>query len=194
MSLAFVLGNGISRAPVDLSACRRLGTVVGCNAIYREFTPDILISTDAGISQEIQISGYAKSYLHYTRRPMDGYGSKKIDKRWFGYSSGPIAAAYAALEHSRIYLLGFDMGGTLEGKFNNVYADTDHYKRSTDAPTYSGNWTRQLALICKEFAHCHFVRVRGATTADIGTLNSITNLVHMDISEFLDRLNNLKDL
>jgi uncharacterized CHY-type Zn-finger protein len=47
MTAAFVLGNGVSRQAVDLAALYDCGTVYGCNAIYREFTPHVLISTDA---------------------------------------------------------------------------------------------------------------------------------------------------
>ena len=59
MSRAFVLGNGVSRQGIDLDLLKSLGTVYGCNAIYREFVPDVLISTDVPISEAIQRTGYA---------------------------------------------------------------------------------------------------------------------------------------
>ena len=43
MTAAFVLGNGVSRQSVDLNQLKPLGTTYGCNAIYREFVPDVLI-------------------------------------------------------------------------------------------------------------------------------------------------------
>ena len=54
MAAAFVLGNGVSRQAVDLTALKTLGATYGCNAIYREFVPDVLISTDTPISEHIQ--------------------------------------------------------------------------------------------------------------------------------------------
>ena len=53
MTAAFVLGNGLSRQAVDLTTLFHCGTVYGCNALYREFAPHVLISTDAPISTAI---------------------------------------------------------------------------------------------------------------------------------------------
>ena len=35
---AFCLGNGPSRKSFDLEILKTFGTVIGCNAIYRDFT------------------------------------------------------------------------------------------------------------------------------------------------------------
>jgi len=61
MSVAFVLGNGKSRKILDLNLVKQHGPIYGCNALYREFTPDCLIATDPGISKAIQDS---VSYTH----------------------------------------------------------------------------------------------------------------------------------
>lgn len=194
MTRAFALGNGKSRQAVKLKRLREFGQIYGCNAIFEEFVPDVLISTDSPISQHIQKSGYSKKHRHYTRRPLEGYGSHKIKREWYGWSSGPIAAAYAAEQARRIYLLGYDLGGTTQGLFNNIYADTEFYKKSTDKPTFSGNWIKQLAACCKEFSDREFIRVIGEHSSDIDAFQSIPNLTHMPMTEFLDRLNNTKDL
>jgi len=47
----FVLGNGPSRKNIDPSKLD--GTVIGCNACYRDFTPDVICAIDAGIISEI---------------------------------------------------------------------------------------------------------------------------------------------
>jgi hypothetical protein len=52
----FVLGNGPSRKNIDLSKLD--GTVIGCNAIYRDFTPDVICAHDAGIISDIINSGF----------------------------------------------------------------------------------------------------------------------------------------
>ena len=52
----FVLGNGPSRKNIDISKLD--GTVIGCNACYRDFTPDVICATDAGIIGDIIESGY----------------------------------------------------------------------------------------------------------------------------------------
>ena len=50
---AFIIGNGQSRQEFDLKSLRGKGTTYGCNAVYRDFTPDYLVSLDRNISQEI---------------------------------------------------------------------------------------------------------------------------------------------
>jgi hypothetical protein len=106
-----------------------------------------------------------------------------------------VAIALAAVAmHDRIYLLGFDMGANVIGKFNNLYADTEFYKKSAAAPTYNGNWIRQILTITDKFKHVSFVRVAGETTAKIQQFDQVPNLNHMQLAEFVDRINNKKDL
>lgn len=195
MSKAFVLGNGVSRLQVDLKTLENLGPIYGCNALYREFTPAVLISTDTPISQRIQQEGYSANNVLYTRKPIPGLGAKRVPQQYFGFSSGPIAVGIAAIDkHSAVYLLGFDMGPTASDRFNNVYADTEFYKKSSARPTYTGNWIRQLQRICDDFPHTNFFRVQGKTTADLVELSKIRNLCHMPMIDFLNRINNTKDL
>ena len=50
MSKVFVVANGESRKGYDLSKLKGKGLVYGCNAIYRDFTPDVLVCVDQGLS------------------------------------------------------------------------------------------------------------------------------------------------
>jgi len=189
MAAAFVLGNGISRQAVDLAQLKTLGTTYGCNAIYREFVPDVLISTDTPISERIQAEGYSQKHVHYTRKPLSDSGSRRIAQKYFGYSSGPVAVAQAAIDGAiAIYLLGFDLGPTRTGRFNNCYADTEFYKKSSANPTFAGNWTRQIKQIARDFSKTSFFRVVGETTAEIRDLQAVPNLAHVDIVTFQKRL------
>ena len=195
MSAAFVLGNGISRLAVDLSVVKQRGTVYGCNALYREFVPDVLISTDKAIAHTIQHTGYAREHVMYTRKPLPGLCARSVPQNYFGFSSGPIAVGLAAIDkHLAIYLIGFDMGPTKSNRFNNVYADTEFYKKSSSNPTFTGNWVRQIVTVAKDFPNTSFHRVVGDTTADIAELAGIKNMRHMLMADFLDRINNIKDL
>ena len=194
MAAGFVLGNGVSRRQVDLDQLKLNGTVYGCNALYREFVPDVLISTDNPISTHIQQSGYSATHTHYTRKPLPDTGAQRVPQQYFGFSSGPIAVGIAALaRHETVYLIGFDMGPTRTGHFNNCYADTEFYKKSSANPTFTGNWVRQLKTIAKEHLTTRFVRVQGDTTAQIPELLGISNMSHMLIEDFLNRINNTKE-
>lgn len=195
MTVAFVLGNGQSRQELDLPAMARLAPVYGCNALYREFEPAVLISTDAPISRAIQESGYSQTHVHYTRKPLPALGARRIPQQYYGFSSGPAAVGIAAIDrHRKIYLIGFDLGPTRTGHFNNIYADSEFYKKSSATPTYTGNWVRQLVTVARDFPQTQFVRVQGATTANIDELVNIPNLEHVSMIDFVDRINNAKDL
>jgi hypothetical protein len=195
MTQAFVLGNGVSRRGIDLTILNQYGKIYGCNALYREYTPDVLVATDRPIATHIQQSGYSAQHRFHTRRPMPKLGAREIPKPYFGYSSGPVATALAAVDENRqIYLLGFDLGPSQNKTVNNLYAGTEFYKPVGAAPTFAGNWIKQLLKIMKDYKHCQFVRVAGPTTAHIDQFDSVRNLQHLDLDTFTDRINNKKDL
>src|SRR4051794_28386619 len=49
----FVVGNGRSRLGLDLEALRKRGVVAGCNGLFWDFLPDLLVSLDPGMTREI---------------------------------------------------------------------------------------------------------------------------------------------
>ena len=185
MTRAFVIGNGVSRRPVDLTRLQTHGKIYGCNALYRDFTPDVLIATDRPISEQIQRSGYSQDHVMYTRKPIEGLGARRIQEAYWGYSSGPVAASIAAADgHHDIYLLGFDMAG-VNDRFNNVYADSEFYKRSNSVPTYTGNWERQLVRIMQDYPHTNWIRVHGPTTADVKDFHKQPRYKRVETLEFI---------
>lgn len=185
MEPVIVLGNGISRQGLDLNKLRSFAPIYGCNALYRDYIPDVLVATDTAISEAIQRSEYSLKHCFYTRRPIPGLGALRIPEKWWKYSSGSVALALAAEQkYDTIYLIGFDMGPTRENKFNNLYADTEFYKKSMDVPTYTGNWIIQIQEITKHFPQTQFVRVTGHTTAFIKNFENIPNLCNTPLSNF----------
>jgi hypothetical protein len=189
-NIAFVLGNGRSRLEIDHTKLSALGTVYGCNAIYREFDPDHLVAVDVKMVNEIIASGYHNEHSVWTN-PNKGV-AVKTGIQFFnphkGWSSGPTALWLAASTHHKtVYILGFDYQG-LNGKFNNVYADTFNYKKSSDAATFHGNWLAQTEKVIKEYKNAQFIRVieSGAYIPD--SLNKISNLRHQTINEFRNML------
>ena len=195
MSIAFVLGNGISRRDISLTALSQCGHIYGCNALHREHVPEVLVATDRPIAEHIQHSGYSQQNRFYTRRPLPGLGAQPIPKPYFGFSSGPVAVGLAAVDGCRrIYLLGFDLGPSPEKTINNLYAGTEFYKPQGATPTFTGNWIRQLVQIMREHRQVRFTRVHGATTAHVPQFDDVPNLARLDLAVFLDRINNKKDL
>jgi hypothetical protein len=195
MATAFILGNGISRQAVNLHKLKDRGPIYGCNALHREFVPNALVATDKPISVAIQESGYALEHKFYTRKPLPNLGGNVVPEPYYGFSSGPIAVGLAAMHgHRRIYLLGFDMGPNKENQFNNIYADTEFYKKTGSPPTFTGNWARQIKQVITDHTDTEFIRVFGETTAIIEEINNLKNLRNMPMVTFLDRINNEKDL
>jgi hypothetical protein len=191
---AFVLGNGVSRQDISLSNLEKQGSIYGCNALYRDFIPKVLVATDTAISQEIQKSGYASQHRFYTRRPLPGLGAQVVPKRYFGFSSGPIALSIAVEDgNDPIYLLGFDMGPIPGSKFNNLYAGTEFYKPIEAGPTFTGNWIKQLMRVITDATNNKFVRVCGETTQRYPELDMIPNLSHCSVADFLLQVNTSKD-
>ena len=99
----FVLGNGPSRKNIDISKLD--GTVIGCNACYRDFTPDVICATDAGIMSDIIESGY-DGQCYFTHNswnllPEEAYDPlangtehttyRRFDSEYFVYISGLAA-------------------------------------------------------------------------------------------------------
>jgi len=63
--ISFVIANGTSRLGFDISQLKDIGTVFGCNAIYREYAPNYelphyLIAIDDGMIKEIRESDFPK--------------------------------------------------------------------------------------------------------------------------------------
>ena len=75
--IVFCIGNGESRKGFDLTQLKQYGKIYGCNALYRDFTPDVLTAVDQGISHEIYQSGYSKENEVWLR------GWTKVPKHMF---------------------------------------------------------------------------------------------------------------
>jgi len=187
---AYVLGNGVSRRAVRVERLLELGWVYGCNAIYRDHAVTVLVATDLPMATEIQDSGYSRSHRFHTRKPRPESGALPVPQRYYGFSSGPIAAALAAQDGADlVYLIGFDMAPDYSGRFNNMYAGTDHYKPQGAPPTYAGNWVRQLTQVMRDHPDSRFVHVADDITAEVTEFQHLRNHERMTMLRFLRLLN-----
>lgn len=193
-NIAFVLGNGHSRKTIPLLPLKEKGKVYGCNALYREFVPDYLIAVDTKMILEINKSGYQRNHEVWTNpnkqyARMKGFNFFNPSKGW---SSGPTAL-WLASEHGydTIYILGFDYKGLNDGlKFNNIYADTQNYKKSTDSATFYGNWLRQTCSVIENNPKKRYIRVVEDKTYIPKDLAKYKNLEHLNINDFMKIIEN----
>lgn len=106
----FVLGNGESRLQLDLKALGRCGGVYGCNALYRDYTPDALIAVDGGMMHEIASSGYIYNNVCYFRSwsklPEYAYDSLVEDNFFEGWHES------LKTENEKKHFHNFVMNGT----------------------------------------------------------------------------------
>ena len=143
MSIRFCLGNGNSRKEFDLNELKKYGTVVGSNAIYRDFTPDILVALDSRISHEIYRSGYCfnnVSYLGYWT-PVPIFVAKEMlktmaDKTDIAWNDSE-EVVYHGADGVFTFVKGHNLGKTYitgvlkEDKVVNIEPDVDNFAYAT---------------------------------------------------------------
>lgn len=189
---AFILGNGKSRLLINPTDLLTLGTVYGCNAQYREFSPHYLIAVDVKMINEIIESGYHNTHQVWTNpnKGIVNHDNINFFKPHKGWSSGPTALWMAATHGYRdIYILGFDYQG-IGGKVNNVYADTRNYRSSQHNATYYGNWLNQTERVIREFKHINFFRVIESNGFIPDKLSEdLYNLRHISYQQFASKFN-----
>jgi len=123
-----VVGNGLSRKDIDLWQLKKEYIVYGCNAIYRDFQPDILFCVDDRMCNELHVSGYSKAHTVVTPNKYSCPSAThiNINSKWNKWNCGALACLYAATQKPKlIYLLGFDI---VQEKYRNIYEGTLHYQ------------------------------------------------------------------
>ena len=190
MSTAFIIGNGKSRNPIPLEALKPHGKIYACNAVYRHFEPDYLVAVDTKMIQEInrhkwQYNNEVWTNPNKSSLTMKGFNYFQPSKGW---SSGPTALWLASQHgYEKIYILGFDFKGigTDLNAFNNLYADTNNYKKSTDGATFFGNWSRQTVSVIKDTVNVNFIRVILADNYQPEELNNFANFNAIHKEDFI---------
>ena len=189
--VAFVIGNGTSRQGIDLEKLQQYGPVYACNAVYRDMDPDYLVAVDVKMVLELNKAGYQYKNPNVWTNPnkssltMKGFNYFQPSKGW---SSGPTALWLASQHgYEKSYILGFDFKGigTDLNAFNNLYADTNNYKKSTDGATFFGNWSRQTVSVIKDTVNVNFIRVILADNYQPEELNNFANFNAIHKEDFI---------
>ena len=101
----FVLGNGPSRKNIDPSKLN--GTVIGCNACHRDFTPDVICATDAGIINEIIDSGFDGD-CYFTHNSWNLLPAESYDGLKYGLDGNEIETYRRFNDKHFVYISGLD--------------------------------------------------------------------------------------
>lgn len=169
--IACVIGNGPSRLNLNLETIGRQMTTYGCNALYRDYIPNYLISMDHSMVKEILSKKVHYETTFYTQHEnsVDSLASNGQPIYFFtGFTetndSGNSALRLACMhDNETIYMIGFDYndGGS---QLPNVYRGTQNYTSSHVFPAASmqtTKWRQRLHKILKEYPNKNIVRVNG---------------------------------
>ena len=196
-NIAFVLGNGESRRGIKIADLQKHGKVYACNAVYRTETPDVLVAVDPKMMLEIAKTDYMEKNVVWSNFNNQ---YKKIERimthaQFFqpslGWSSGPTALKYATtFNPTEIYILSFHYHGHSDQqrkRFNNMFKDTENYKRSTEEATFFGNWMNQTKRVLKDTPNIKFYRVIPEGWFQPKDLEWQGNCEHMNIDAFISK-------
>lgn len=195
---ALIIGNGKSRLQFDLKQLQDIFTTYGCNALYRDFMPDFLISHDMGIADEILDSRAHYKTNFYTQHgtKMDSRHSKGepinfvISDKWIGDSGTGALRLACSNGHKNVYMIGFDYSDN-NTYIQNVYAGTKHYQ---PGPISNGGefmlrqWESRLRHWCQEYKNTNIIRINinGYTP-----VCKATNFSNITIEQFKEIINEL---
>lgn len=134
---AFIVGNGLSRKDFDLNRLKGVGTVYGCNALYRTFTPDYelpdyLVAIDEPIKKEIKKSSFPQDRVIFP--PEDEcYESAEYRDNPRNRSNAGMNAMQEAIRHGKdqLIMLGFDFMLDMPIAIDNMYDGTPCYGPET---------------------------------------------------------------
>ena len=197
---ALVIGNGKSRLQFDLNTLSKIFTTYGCNALYRDFIPDYLISHDMGIADEIldQKAHYKTKFYTQHGTKMDNRYKKGepinfvIQDKYMG-DSGTGALRLACMNnHKTIYMIGFDYSDN-NTYIQNVYAGTKHYQ---PGPINNGGefmlrqWESRLRYCCDTYKDTSIIRVNGNNYKPTCKKDNFTNIT---VEQFMEKINELQN-
>jgi len=166
---AAVFGNGQSRLDFNVQHILKhksglLGAdtlqTYGCNAFYREYTPDFMVCSSRAIAQEMVNANYTQDKIVYTRVDimLEFPGKFYLIPHDVYADAGTTALYLAAFDgHRRIYMLGFD-GQEPTAQNNNVYAGTNGYDATT-AQINSEKWGQAQKMLFDAYNDVDFVHV-----------------------------------
>lgn len=168
MTTAFLIGNGLSRKPIDLSKLK--GDTYGCNLIYTEFMPDYLCLMDKKVMEKVLEDSI--DIIPYTwKRKQSEFSKQKVCnanqvntiESDLHYRNSGLLSLELALEQKKydtIYFLGYDLYTNVQRQYiNNVYKEHSLYRKNTkDHDPATGHIARFLRVFCKN-NDINFIRV-----------------------------------
>ena len=184
---AYIIGNGESRRQFDLYGLPQ--DTYGCNALYRDYEPDYLITIDRHMYKEIIESEYADKNIVYTHRQnIKRHGDQgHLIPANPSQGAGTTAMHIAIHDgHKNLYCLGFDCAHS--GQNNNVYKDTSGY-RSSNTQVDQSIWAEQIYTLMTNNKHVKFTYVEGTIPNKFLELANCTQIDYVQLSDHINTKN-----
>ena len=191
---AIAIGNGESRQGFDLVhianhkggpfGADRLQSY-GCNALYRDFTPDFLIAVGNTIVDEIAESGYCENHIVYAngKHVINNPGKFYLVPQNVSYDAGALAVYMACFDgHQKIFLLGYD-GYDGSQLTNNIYKNTNGYAVEEQNESF---WNLSLLSVIRTYHDVEFVSVMPSRDWYLANeFKSLLNFRQIDFRDFV---------
>ena len=146
MKKVFCVGNGESRKGFDLEKLRPYGKIYGCNALYRDFMPDVLTSVDHGIMHEVYHAGVAQKipvyFRDWTKVPAMSYetmlmsGVNEVDAK----EHLDNILITNERDDSKEYVMH---GANLQGIITQIKKDGEKVKKNVNNATIKVSWIKE---------------------------------------------------
>ena len=146
----FVLGNGPSRANINPSKLD--GTVIGCNACYRDFNPDVICAIDAGIISEITKSDF-DGKCYFTHNSWNLLPAESYDGLKYGLDGNEKETYRRFDDEHFVYISGLDKNCS-EGENYIIWLRRGKEDKIHNIGTEVIGWstgTSALHVACRDF-------------------------------------------
>ena len=185
--IAFIIGNGVSRKPIDLHQLKGKGTIFGCNALYRDFNDyDYLVAIDSLIIGELNNEANDERLIIPPKKEqweLNGSGKR---------SNAGMNAMLEAIRrnHNKLYCLGFDFLVRDDISTDNMYKNTFAYGPITHASQSDNfNRTRYLEWFASDNKEISFTFVLPSNNKYY-SLNA-PNITGMGVDKFIEKVASL---
>jgi len=188
---AICLGNGTSRLEYPTWKFSRVNerkilkyynVMYGCNAVYRDWQPDFLITTDQLLAAKMPNESHSTAYA--PKEIMRRYEKMNLLPGSLRLDAGS-AAVYLACFHGahRVFLYGYD-GQSDENCNNNVYADSEFYD-TVDSLVSDAAWIKNLNSVISAYQNVEFIRVAANTEDNYRILHRNPNYRVVNFRSFI---------
>ena len=190
----FIIGNGESRKSFDLTRLRLEPRddfpIYGCNALYRDFIPDILFVSDLRMIEEVKSLdlNLARVDEHTIKLSNGSILSLPISFKVTGVMT-VMCAPLLDVRITDFYLLGFDMYPSEEtGKLNNIYKDSINYRKSDECYRQMVNHSvPALKFIFNHYLNKKFFIVNSKKSVYFNDCKNLYQISYNDFEEILNR-------